>query len=396
MHGVTSLEAFATKTGVLSIRHKARGVLIHSAVDPISEARTIAAQILISDPKRAVIIGCGLGYLEHELSSRGVDVTALEVHPEVFQLRHELRHLLHAGNTEPAMLCEDSKEMRAHLATSRRRALYIAPYVSALADELPRGIASEILAARVMDSSRAVYKPLIEANERRNALFLDRLPIVTVRGRKSNRLAIAVGAGPSAERCIDAICAAREHILIVAASGAVPVLASHGITPDWTIALEARDSLGRDIDHLSDGAKVIAFPWSDREVFLNARLNCYLADESSDLVTGGGTSALTAADFAFKITRGNVYLVGMDLTNMQGTYASGALRSFVNGSADAPKFAMMRSAFVEWSRDHRQHRVFHVISPGVTPLAGLRAVTPALFAADLGDAISSRTKRNRV
>lgn len=390
MHSVSSLEAFPTKTGVLSVRHATRGVLFHSAVDPISEARTIAAQLLIGGGKRAVIIGCGLGYLERELSLHGVDVTALEVHPEMFRLRNEIQHALLADSFASPAFCNSAETVRSYLRTSGRRAVYVAPYVLALADELPREIAAEILAARVMDASQTLYRPLIEANEQQNARLVSRLPMVSMRGRKSDKIAIAVGAAPSLNRCVHAIRDARSDALIVAASGAVPILDDHGITPDWTIALEARESLCKDLDRLADGAKVVAFPWTNSKALHESHAQIFMADDSARLATGGGSSGLTAADFAFKITRGNVYIVGVDLTNANGEYAAGAERVVSEATTPTPKFAIMREAYAEWGKDHREHRVFHVITPGVAPISGLRAVTPTLFAADLRDA--SRNK----
>lgn len=392
MLSVGQFQIFTSKSGALSAKHTARSVLIHSAIDPIIEARTVASRIATAGVRTVTLIGCGLGYLERELFAHRVEVTAIELHANLYELRKQLvRDTQSSGYGKDVRLCGTVSELREILTMcGADRMLCIAPYVTTLADELPREIAAELLAQKVMDASRTLYQPLIAANEKQNAAAIRGLPRLNTNGRSCSRIALAVGAGPSLSGCMETIKAARSELLVIAASGAVPVLRANDISPDWTIALEARESLAHDADMLEDGAKVIVFPWSMPAVVGAKRLDVYLADEQTGLATSGGTSSLTAADFAFKITRGNVYLLGMDLSDTDGAYATGALRANVSGQMPSPKYASMRVAFEEWLKDHREHRVFQVIGENVTPLRGVRAINHQRFAEDLvGDMSNS-------
>ncbi len=393
MLSIGSLQVFTSKSGALSVRHAERGLLIHSAVDPIAEARVIAAKFAVAGVTEVTIIGSGLGYLERELQAHGIAFTPVEIHPDMYSLRTKLT----AGDQVSTRknnyrLLESAHELRSLITKQHSQSvIHISPYATALADELPAALAAELLAHKVLTASRSLYRPLISNNVLLNEEATRKLPQLQMSGRTCSRIALAIGAGPSLNNCINTIKLARESLMIVAASGAVPVLCANGLSPDWTIALEARENLIQDIEELEDDAKVVVFPWSMPKVFESRRLKVYLADEQTGLETSGGTSGLTAADFAFKVTRGNVYLLGMDLSDANGAYAEGAFRANSEIQKEAPKFASMRTAFEEWLRDHREHRVFQVLGDQAAPLKGVRAINHQRFAEDLlGDLRKSR------
>lgn len=373
---------FASKSGALSVKHAERGLLIHSAVDPIAEARVIAARVAVEGVTEVTIIGCGLGYLERELQAHGIAVVPVEIHPDMYSLRTKLRAEDKVGmKGSNYRLLDSAVELRNLIAKQHSKSvIHMSPYATALADELPVALAAELLAHKVLSASRSLYRPFISNNVLFNEEATRKLPRLQMSGRTCSRIALAIGAGPSLNECIETIKSARDNLLIVAASGAVPVLRANGISPDWTIALEARMSLARDIEELVDCSNVVAFPWSMPQIFADDRLNVYLADEQSGLETSGGTSGLTAADFSFKVTRGNVYLLGMDLSDTNGAYAEGAFRTHSEFQKEAPKFASMRTAFEAWLRDHREHRVIQVLGDHIAPLNGVRAISPQRFA----------------
>lgn len=378
MRRVGQFEVFVAKSGVPSVKHIPSGVLVHSAFDPLREASEIAKRLLNAPGDTIIVIGSGLGYLSNALSEGGKHARSVEVFPELDVLARQC--------------ITDRRDLRAvrndKSVSEGAGQVYIAPYVLALCDLLSEDARRGVNELRVRAASQSKYRPLIAANEAVNAE-----PLATIRHLKlgectSAKPVVIVGAGPSLNWCLPAISRFRSDLIIVAASGAVPSLWKSALIPDWTIALEAQATVAQDLECLPDGARVVVFPWTNPDVLSAKRWSIAIAGTDFALNTGGGTTALTAADFAAKISCGHLFLVGMDLSNSSGHYALGALRENASGLAIAPKYDIMRDRFESWLISLAPRVVNHVLPADGIGLMGARHIMPHEFGELLGKSVT--------
>lgn len=363
-------ELHTTASGQLTAMHSG-GVLIHSAEDPISEAEAIASLIGNVPGKHILLIGNGLGYLSSALRSRGVACTSIELFPEL-----HLYAALESG-CGADKVCITADEISEALSSCiAEPEIMISPYVIALRGELQLGLRKLIDELHVTLQSQRVYKTLIDFNVEANQTLLSFLPQLDIDTEKSRKHAVVVGSGPTLEACIRTIAEYRENILLFAASGAVPVLARHGLNADWVVALEARDSILPDLEHAPDNSSILIFPWTHPQVVSNVRFARIVATEDHRLFTNGGSTGLAALDFAAKLTEGTMFMIGMDMSDRRGEYSNGVERETANSTIGAAKFGVMRTAAASWIRYHCSRKVFHMVMPGDDEVEGAYKLYP--------------------
>ena len=81
-----SWRMFSSRSGFLSLERIDDNLLIHSANDPVWEARTEAKHLYRPKMQKFYILGCGLGYLARELyrlSDESLDIYIFEMRPEL-------------------------------------------------------------------------------------------------------------------------------------------------------------------------------------------------------------------------------------------------------------------------------------------------------------------------
>lgn len=363
-------ELQTTASGQLTAMH-CGGALVHSAEDPLSEAEAIATLMSKESEKRILLIGNGLGYLSCALRNRGIECTSIELFPEL-----HLYAALESGRGADEV-CVSAKEFSEALSSCiSGTELIIAPYVIALRGELKLELRRIIDELHVKLQSQRVYKTLIDFNIATNRMLLSSLPQLETDAEKSRKHAVVAGSGPTLEACIRTVAEYRENILLFAASGAVPVLARHGLNADWIIALEARDTILPDLEHAPDNCSILIFPWTHPQVVNNTRFRRIVATEDHRLFTNSGSTGLAALDFAAKLTEGTMFMIGMDMSDRRGEYSRGVERETANSTIGAVKFGVMRTAAASWIRQHSSRKVFHMVMPGDDQVEGAYKLYP--------------------
>ncbi len=374
------------ESGEWTAMHKETGVLVHSAVSPQSEAERAALSIQALSDDPVILIGVGLGYLARELASRGMSIQCYEPFADL-TLHLETAQLQSGDAGEVFSGLELLADATSCVGTGKRT--IIAPYVLALQSYLPQPLRELIAEKHVLTQSRKKYAPIIKRNIDANLLLWHKLPKIQLSAHQSPRLGVAVGAGPTLTACVETLCAARSKLLLVAASGAVPALMSAGIEPDWIVVLESSDAAERDLDFVSPASRLVVFPWSHPAALECNRGLVFAADED-DLHTHSGTSGIAAADLALKLTNRELFLVGMELSDADGEYATGALRESANVARSAPKFLVMRHAAEEWALQNDMCSIMQVVPSGVAPVRGMEPVLAGDFSNALHSRISAR------
>ncbi len=360
---------FDTTSGHTSAVHNS-GTLVHSAQDPVAEAKAIATLLLTDNVRKILILGNGLGYLRTALTDLGVNCHTVELFEELNTLAFESNRF--AADT----FCSNAEELQSVLKQRGSEAhLVVAPYVMSLRSELPRDVRLLVEELQVTLQSQHVYKSIIDRNIRANVAMLHELPKLSDIEIGTNKLAIAIGSGPTLDACMPALVEWREQLVLIAASGAVPVLSNNGIQPDWIVAMEARDGVVIDLESAHDRSTVLVFPWTHPSVMSDARFKRVVASEADKIFTSGGATGLAAADFATKLTAGAVFMVGMDMSDSEGEYSGGSSRVTANRKLGAAKFNVMREAAAKWAQVQRQS-IYHVVMPGQSEVDGAHKLYP--------------------
>ncbi|MCB1059334.1 MAG: DUF115 domain-containing protein [Calditrichaeota bacterium] len=371
-------ENIASESGPLVLRHAASGVLLHSGVDPLAEAESVAVALAQQQVQRVLCIGHGLGYVPQALKAVGIACHSVEVFPELIDAE--------SGNTGTrcdafAKSDHDLKSIVAGMPPQTR--IIILPYVLSLRDKLPQSLADYISFIHVTQQSQQLYRDLINRNIVVNGDELESMKPLSFKKCKSNKIGVALGAGPTLSAAISTLTERRSELCLVAASGAVPALSKHGINADWIVAMEARETTERDLETAADGSKVIFFPWTDPAALRQKRLDRYLAVEELGLETSGGSTGLAAADFCSKITRGALFMIGMDMSDKSGEYAQGSQRESANINLRVPKFNFMRSAASQWATRNGERFLYHMVMPGDDEVRGFKRLYPVEFETEL-------------
>jgi hypothetical protein len=394
---LAEFRVFASRTGAPTALHLPTRNLLHSAVDPVREARDIVAADLRPDCETIVIVGGGLGYVPEQAMTMCPNARITVIEPDAALLQLARLHRPDAPYfTSRMQIIVASTPTELSCATRdlpRSASMMISPYLLRIAAHTDHWMSGFLRIARSELASRAVYDNLVRDHERLNLAILSALPSALDVVFDADLPIIVVGAGPSLDACLAAIHEHRHHCLVVAASGAVPSLLNSGIVPDWTVALEAKATVIGDVDQLPRASRTIVFPATNPEILTRSDLTLWSAGIPGRgcLETRGGSSAIPALDFALRASRQSILLVGLDLGHQSGSYSAGANRTSDESTllqTVPPKFLSMRAGLerVIDSHSDRAATIYHVLDAGV-PLRQTRLLTTRA----LGDVFRSST-----
>jgi hypothetical protein len=365
--------------------HLPSGLLLQSRYNPVQES----AELAKSQPDNLshyLVLGGGLGYYPEALLHRTVQaaITVIEPDAALFQLGRKWR-----GTSDyycsPRMrvitVSTPASWARVMNSLPKDSGLFISPYLARLAARQNSPLAGVLTVFRSEMASRSVYNDLIDGHSKINDALLRVLPAAGSAPEMNRAFTVIAGAAPSLDQCLPALTQHRAHCEIIAASGAVPALLHHGVEPDWVVALEARESIIRDLEKLPPQVRIIVFECTHPHVLTAYSRQLWTAADRQGalLQTGGGSSVIPALDFAFRRGRGQLLLVGADLGYQNGSYAANSLRSELPEKNDQPpKFLSMRSGLeaVIYNRRDLARTLFHVLPNGI-PLMGSRVLHPS-------------------
>ena len=358
-----------TRCGVPTAEHVPSGILLHSRVDPLGEAREVAAEYADARADATVLLGGGLGYLAEALAETGGtshQVFVIEPDAALLQLARSCRgdapyfsspriHRIVATSPHVA-----AARMSGIVSTAQ---LVVAPYFERIAAQLPSPLTGFVQMLRAERASRVVYATMLNEHCPVNHQRLSALPSVGgIRFQPGMKVVVA-GAGPSLDECVQTLRRHRSRFVLMAASGAVPSLRAAGIDPDWVVALEGKDAVLSDLADLPRGIPTVVFESTHPEITRAAQGPLFCG---AGLETRGGTTLIPALDFALQSSAEDVILIGADLGYGNRLYASGARRETAGESVLSnvpPKFLAMRAALENLleRKVSGSRKVFHVL-----------------------------------
>ncbi len=156
------------------------------------------------------------------------------------------------------------------------------------------------------------------------------LPASSLDGRCPSRPALVVGAGPSLDRCGEALDQVADRCLVVAAGSALAPLARRGVTADVAVIIEGKDC-SRQLEPPADLSRTwLAAAQHGHPAHLDARAagvlrldlseNRWVADlfGAGPSMASGGNVGASAVALAIRLGCDPLYLAGLDFAAPQG------------------------------------------------------------------------------
>jgi hypothetical protein len=352
------IEVFESRTGAPTAKlSPATGssIQLHSAVDPVREAKRIVANTKVEPGDIVIVQGFGLGYLVEALLKElpeHIPLVVIEPDWRIFCTALRLRNLgevLGSWRID-LMITENVDDTKDHIRSLYGQDKYFGiKYVALPAyitlfkgyfDKLYR-VVKEVVNSRLLHLNTAI---VLGADQTINSLknlpcYVTRPGVKSLYNRFQNVPAIIVAAGPSLDKNIDLLHEAKGKAILIAVGTAVKALQKKGIQPDFIMTIDPHIL---NYEHFkgidTKSAYLITETRSnwviidnyDGPIFVSGRcpISSWLSGviEDKGITQSGGSVANNAMTAAYFMGANPIVLVGQDLaystegrTHAQGT-----------------------------------------------------------------------------
>ncbi|MCR4419339.1 MAG: DUF115 domain-containing protein [Clostridia bacterium] len=327
---------------------------LHSPYDPRSEARRWA-EALGGDSEVLFLFGLGLGYHLEEFLARHPQAIAVvaEPRPEVlaaalgsremdFLFSPRVTLLVSADPSELAIALLGFLYRYAHKAVQLHCLPVYGRVFRSHWEELQGRFQDLLQQQRVNVATQVNFAPVWFRNFVDNFIsYLDSPGVASLRGRFAGRPGIIVSAGPSLEKNVRLLQAAKGRALIICAGSTIKVLKAHGVVPDLLVSVDPGEA---NYQHFADlDTRDVTLVYTpvlyprivaeyqgrlcamDLDVFpfmtwLGERMG-----SAKGTVASGPSVANSAFDLACQLGCDPIIFVGQDLAYTNGfTHAAGA------------------------------------------------------------------------
>lgn len=350
-----------SKKGELTLKvidRTGKAVSLHSPYDPRAEARKILSQYELGNKKVVIVLGFGLGYLAEEVSlviREDTELVVIDPNPDLFKVALETRdmtgllkspHLRLLIGEEQGRMIDYLGEIitldRLELVQviEHRPSLSLEPGYYKKVAELIKGV----LEMGLMNlASMSSFGKLWQENILDNIPeIINNPPLDSLFGKFPEQPAIIISAGPSLDKNIQDLGAAKGKALLICVDTALKAVLKRGIKPDLVITVDAQVKnyhhfRGLDLNEVALVADPVCYPRifkhftglkfiaSHGHVLMDW-LAKYVREEPYISLKGGGSVATYAFDLARKIGADPIIFVGQDLSFPDN-------RAFVSGGS---------------------------------------------------------------
>jgi hypothetical protein len=375
-----SLRVFSSGAGVPTLEAVREGgrCLLHSARDPVEEAKRFVRSRLDGSEEVVVVLGFGLGYHVGEVlaKNRECRVLVIELSPPIFRRALETRDLAAVLGSERVAVIPftedwmEREEASALAALPGAKLLVHRAYRILFPAEAGAVEADFDSLQRTREINLATLKRfdrLWTKNTFKNAPFFFALGGI---GDLANSLeglpAVVVSAGPSVEEDLEPLSALRDHAVVIAVDSALRPLLRRGIVPDFAVTVDPqlvnslsvgdlvstaarRRAAGNDLPILV--ADPAVYPVTLRtypgpvlltsSVFSPGRVIEKFSGEKGAIAAGGSVS-VAAFDLARILGADPVILLGLELSyenarsHLSGSFVEAYIQSKLTRFAPAP------------------------------------------------------------
>jgi hypothetical protein len=361
-------EGFAARTGRGGRPTAAvDGLLLHSAYDPIREARSLLAGEFPSPPAACVFLGYGLGYLPREFVSLWPDADCIVVEPDLslFEAGLALAPLgplgesgrvswvLGAGIEGSVSALQDLLETLGPRAAKALRLGGLAGRYEGFFREAERAIERYNGKSSINRNTLKRFGRLWVRNLARNFREIGAHPgIAGAEGLLGGFPALVVAAGPSLDAALPSLPALAERMAVVCVDTALGQVRRAGVDPDFVVVVDPQYWNTRHLDRLATARgylvtesaahpSVFRLPCAGKLLAASLfPLGARLEGEGLGKLGAGGSVATSAWDLVRFLGASPVAILGMDLGFPgNATHARGSFfeeRAILRGERRSP------------------------------------------------------------
>lgn len=316
-------EAIKTKSGDWTLRYKNR--LIHSAFDPLGEARQFAEKSQISEGDSILLYGFGLGYHVEAILDRvgpAGRLQVMEFNGEILEAACSCRDLEKIfSDARVSILLGTSKatalkgfELALKVLREENGKLLIhLPSLSFIPVEF-KDFENIFELVRMEKRTSVEFSALEEKNFQKNrATAVESDGVSGLYGRFTGKTGILVSAGPSLDMALPCLELLRGKAGIFATDTAFPILVEAGIVPEFVASIDPQShSLAHFQGYFWQDSVLLFTPASNPEVVRNYRGKKMVFIASAQKKYSGGDAELFARKGETP-EGGSVACVGLDL-----------------------------------------------------------------------------------
>lgn len=317
----------STESGYITLKDITRNIYIHSAIDPMEEARIQAEEIYKPSVMDYVFLGCGLGYLPYklyELSYKAANIIIFEKNKELidYALAYGVLGRI-SENKIQVYIFDDILDFLEYIMDKKYKYHLYRSLYDVEMNEADKDAVDGILIAQ--NTSRFLDR--IEVN------FWNNLKNITnnvskLANTEEGRDIVIVAAGPSVESEFEYLRSVQEHKIIIAVGTILERLLREDIRPTYAAIMDPQERTFRQIEGILDanipmiigsgaywkiaeeysGEKYLAFLGGPTP----ATLEC-ISKSGEPIIRTGGTVTSLAVEIAAYMGAKTIELIGVDL-----------------------------------------------------------------------------------
>lgn len=356
-----------SKKGDLTLKvidGRGKTISLHSPYAPRAEAKKILSQYKLENKKVVILLGFGLGYIAEEISSvigEDTDLVVIDPSPDLFKVALETRSLtgLLRSPCLKLLIGEENRRIIDYLGEiitldrlelvqviEHRPSLSLKPdYYKEVVEAIKGVLEMGLMNLTGMSSFGKLWQENIIDNLPE---IISNPPLDSLFGKFPDQPAIIISAGPSLDKNIQDLGAAKGKALLICVDTALKAVLKRGIKPDIVITVDAQVKnyhhfRGLELDDVTlvadpvcyprifkhfSGLKLIASHGHILMDWIAEYLCCQAGSATRPYVSlkGGGSVATYAFDLARKIGADPIIFVGQDLSFPDN-------RAFVSGGS---------------------------------------------------------------
>lgn len=328
----------SSESGYLTIRINSSEKYIHSAYDPMEEARIFMERMLDPMASEYVLFGCGMGYYAYQLylltyGSAKITIYERDAGLMEYARMYGVLDWVPASVLHLEQLKDDGTVFLEHCRQNKVKAIFHTAELEMYEQELKEGLINLCIGVNTSN----VMRDIAVMNYYRNLEV--QIPDVTQIKKKILPSAIIVAAGPSLDMTMDYLRRNKGKKTVIAVNTIFRKLVQNGIKPDYVVVIDASDRMEKHLAGMeNEDATLIVdlcayWRWTrDYQGPKYRMYSTYACKEAMEYIQknrkekwlSGGTVTFTAMEFAYRMGAKEIYFAGTDMGYPGGkSHASG-------------------------------------------------------------------------
>lgn len=328
----------SSNVGYLTIQFTATGKYLHSAYDPMEEARIFIGRMFDPFYSEYILYGSGMGYYAYQLYKISYGAAKITIYERDAKLLAYARRYGVLDWVPDSVLNVELIDDNgvAFLEHSRKKGVK-AVFHTAELDLMEQTDREELTNLCIGVNTSNVMRDIASMNFYRN-MEVNLPDVFRLKGKIKNE-AIVVAAGPSLDGTMDYLRRNKGKKTIIAVNTIFRKLVQNGIKPDFVVVIDASDRMEKHLVGMEneDASAVLdlcaywrwAHDYRGPKYRMYSTYGCREAKEfieknKKEKWLSGGTVTFSAMEFAYQMGAKKIYFAGVDMGYPGGkSHASG-------------------------------------------------------------------------